>query len=105
MLFAIGIRHVGETVAKKLARNVGSMERLAVLSQEELVQIEEVGSVIAKSIIDFFAVEGNRAIVGKLKEHGVSMEVDPDTVKPIGDKLKGLSFVVSGVSEFQPRQE
>ena len=97
VLFAIGIRHVGETVAKKLARSVGSMERLAALSQEELVQIEEVGTVIAQSIIDFFAVEGNRAIVAKLREHGVSMEVDPDTVKPIGDKLKGLSFVVSGV--------
>lgn len=97
VLFAIGIRHVGETVAKKLARAVGNMERLATMSMDELVQIEEVGTVIAQSIIDFFAVEGNRTIVEKLREYGISMEVDPDTIKPIGDKLKGLSFVVSGV--------
>ena len=97
VLFAIGIRHVGETVAKKIARSVGSMERLAQMPLLELVGIDEVGAVIAQSIVDFFAMEGNRAIVAKLKAHGLRMEADASATGPIGDKLKGLTFVVSGV--------
>lgn len=97
VLFAIGIRHVGETVAKKIARGVGSMDRLMAMTKEELVAIEEVGSVIAQSILDFFAVEGNRALVERLRQEGIRMEVDPASVRHVGDKLKGLTFVVSGV--------
>ena len=97
VLFAIGIRHVGETVAKKIARGAGSMERLAAMTQEELVQLDEVGPVIAESIVDFFAVQGNREIVDRLRQHGLRMELDPSEVVLAGDKLKGLTFVVSGV--------
>jgi len=97
VLFAIGIRHVGETVAKKIARSVGSMERLATMSQEELTAIDVVGPVIAESIIDFFAVGGNRAILERLRTQGLCMELDPSEVVSVGDRLKGLSFVVSGV--------
>jgi len=97
VLFAIGIRHVGETVAKKIARSVGSMEKLAQMPLLELVGLDEVGAVIAQSIIDFFAVQGNRDIVDRLKIHGLRMEVDPSATGPVGDKLKGLTFVVSGV--------
>jgi DNA ligase (NAD+) len=97
VLFAIGIRHVGETVAKKIARAVGSMDRLMRMTKEELVAIEEVGAVIAQSILDFFAVEGNRSLVERLRQQGVRMEVDPTSVRTVGDKLKGLTFVVSGV--------
>jgi DNA ligase (NAD+) len=97
VLFAIGIRHVGETVAKKIARSVGSMDRLASMAKEELTAVDEVGGVIADSIIDFFAVEGNRSIVQRLKEKGLRMEVDPSAAQPVGDKLKGKTFVVSGV--------
>lgn len=97
VLFAIGIRHVGETVAKKIARAVGSMERLAVMTQEDLVALPEVGPVIAESIADFFAVPGNRGIVDRLRQHGVRMELDPSEMVIAGDKLKGLTFVVSGV--------
>ena len=97
VLFAIGIRHVGETVAKRIARAVGSMERLAAMSQADLQGIDVVGPVIAESIVDFFAVEGNRDIVDRLRKHGVRMELDPSEVKVVGDKLKGLTFVVSGV--------
>jgi len=97
VLFAIGIRHVGETVAKKIARSVGSMERLATMSQEELTAIDVVGPVIAESIVDFFAVEGNRAILERLRRQGLRMELDPSEVVSVGDRLKGLSFVVSGV--------
>jgi len=97
VLFAIGIRHVGETVAKKIARAVGSMERLMSMTREELVTLDEVGGVIADSIIDFFAVEGNRIIVQRLKGKGLRMEVDASAAQPVGDKLKGKTFVVSGV--------
>jgi len=97
VLFAIGIRHVGETVARKLARAVGSMERLMAMTQEELTAIEEVGPKIAESIADFFAVEGNRAIIDRLRGHGLCMALAPSEVQEVGDRLKGLSFVVSGV--------
>lgn len=97
VLFAIGIRHVGETVAKKIARSVGAMDKLATMSQEELTTIDEVGPVIAESIVDFFAVEGNRTIVDRLRSQGLRMGLDPSEVVAVGDRLKGLSFVVSGV--------
>ena len=97
VLFALGIRHVGETVAKKIARAVVAMDRLMTMTKEELMAVEEVGEVIAQSILDFFAVEGNLQIVQRLRQHGVKMEVDPSTVRVVGNKLKGLTFVVSGV--------
>lgn len=97
VLFAIGIRHVGETVAKKLARAAGSMEKLGSMSKEELVTIDEVGPVIAESIVDFFAVEGNRAMLDRLRENGLRFELDPSEVQSVGERLNGLSFVVSGV--------
>ena len=97
VLFAIGIRHVGETVARRLARAAGSMERLAAMTQADLEGIDVVGPVIAESIVDFFAVEGNRDIIERLRKQGVRMELDPSEVKVVGDKLKGRTFVVSGV--------
>ena len=97
VLFAIGIRHVGETVARKLARAVGSLDRLMTMTQEELTAIDEVGPKIAESIVDFFAVEGNRAIIDRLRTHGLRMALDPSEVQEVGEKLKGLTFVVSGV--------
>jgi len=99
VLFAVGIRHVGETVARKIARAVGSMDRLAAMTQLDLVAIDVVGPVIAESIVDFFAVEGNRVMIDRLGDHGVRMELDPSEVVVVGDKLKGLTFVVSGVFE------
>ena len=96
-LFALGIRHVGETVAKKLARAVGSMDRLMTMTKEELTVIDEVGPAIAESIVDFFAVPANREVVERLKQHGLRMEMDPSEMVIAGDKLKGKTFVVSGV--------
>ncbi|HRD53908.1 MAG TPA: NAD-dependent DNA ligase LigA [Flavobacteriales bacterium] len=96
VLFALGIRHVGETVAKKIARGAMSMERLMSMSKEDLLGIEEVGAVIAESIIDFFAVPGNQRIVERLRQQGLRMEMEASE-GPASDKLKGLSIVVSGV--------
>lgn len=99
VLFALGIRHVGETVAKKIARGVTDIDRLMAMTPLELVAVDEVGGVIAESIADFFAVEGNRRIVERLRAAGLRFAIDPAQRKPVGDKLKGLSFVVSGVFE------
>lgn len=97
VLFALGIRHVGETVAKKIARAVLTIDRLQEMKTIDLVGIDEVGEVIAQSVLDFFAVEGNRNIVHRLRMAGLRCEVDASQQQPVGDKLKGLSFVVSGV--------
>lgn len=96
VLFAIGIRHVGETVAKKLARGLGSMDALMTATKEQLMGVGEVGEVIADSVIGFFAVPGNREVVERLKAAGLRMEVEASAA-PTSDKLKGLTIVVSGV--------
>ena len=97
VLFALGIRHVGETVAKKIARAVIDIDRLMAMSKEALTAIDEVGEVIAQSIIDFFAVDGTRRIVDRLRAAGLKFAIDAAQQRPVGDKLKGLSIVVSGV--------
>ncbi len=97
VLFALGIRHVGETVAKKVVRAVGDIDRLAAMAAEELTAIDEVGAVIAESIVDFFAVEGNRNIIDRLKAAGLKFAVEATDDKPRSELLKGLSIVVSGV--------
>ncbi|HNO06788.1 MAG TPA: NAD-dependent DNA ligase LigA, partial [Flavobacteriales bacterium] len=97
VLFALGIRHVGETVAKKIARAVGSIDRLMTMPKEELLSLDEVGDVIAQSITDFFAAAGNRRIVERLRLAGLRFQVEPSQQHVAGDKLKGLTFVVSGV--------
>ncbi len=97
VLFAIGIRHVGETVAKKVAQAVGDIDKLMSMSKEELTALDEVGPVIAESIVDFFAVPGNRVILERLRAYGLHLALDPSELKVSGDKLKGSTFVVSGV--------
>lgn len=97
VLFALGIRHVGETVAKKIARAVGHIDRLMHMTVTDLMGIDEVGEVIAQSIIDFFSAEGNTRMVERLRAAGLRFEVDAAQQQPAGEKLKGLTFVVSGV--------
>jgi DNA ligase (NAD+) len=99
VLFALGIRHVGETVAKKIARAVGSIDKLVAMTPEELTGIDEVGAVIAASIRDFLGAEGNRRIVDRLKATGLRFELDQEQQKPRSERLKGLNIVVSGVFE------
>ena len=96
VLFAIGIRHVGETVAKKLARRIGSMDALMNATREQLLGLDEVGAVIAESVIGFFAVPGNREVVERLRAAGLRMEAEAQAA-PLSAKLSGLTFVVSGV--------
>lgn len=105
VLFAIGIRFVGETVAKKLARAFGSMERLENASFEELIAVDEIGEKIARSILRFFANEQCRALVKRLKEAGLQMEIVVDESIERTDKLVGKSIVISGVFTQHSRNE
>ncbi len=105
VLFAIGIRFVGETVAKKLARAFGSMERLENATFEELIAVDEIGEKIAQSILRFFSNEQCRTLVARLKEAGLQMEVVVDETIERTDRLAGKSIVISGVFAQHSRNE
>ena len=105
VLFAIGIRFVGETVAKKLARAFGSMERIECATFEELVAVDEIGEKIAQSILQFFANEQCRTLVARLREAGLQMEIVVDESIEHTDKLAGKSIVISGVFAQHSRNE
>jgi len=103
LIFALGIRHVGEEMAEILAQQFGSIDRLANASQEELLSIPTVGPKIAESIITFFRQEENRRIIERLKEAGVRLE--EEAIKPQELPLAGQEFVVTGRLEAFSRQE
>ena len=97
VLFALGIRFVGETVAKKLANHFGSLDALREASIESLLTAEEVGEKIAQSIHQFFAIPENRELIERLKQAGLQMEVDLSNKVLVSSRLEGKTFVVSGV--------
>jgi DNA ligase (NAD+) len=101
VLFALGIRFVGETVAKKLAKHFKDIDSIAKASFEQLIEAEEIGDKIAQSIIDWFANENNRNIIERLKKSGLRLEMDATESNKASDLLAGKTFVVSGVfSQF-----
>jgi DNA ligase (NAD+) len=105
VLFAIGIRYVGETVAKKLARHFKSIDNLQKATFEELIQAEDVGEKIANSIIKYFKDEHNIEIINRLKKHGLKFSLTEEQLQSMSDKLAGLKFVVSGVFHDFSRDE
>ena len=105
VLFALGIRYVGETVAKKLAKHFKNIDALAAASEEELVNVDEIGERIAWSVVDFFKAESNKEIVQRLKEYGVQLEISAEKLANQTDLLNGNSFVISGVFEKVSRNE
>lgn len=105
VLYAVGIRHVGETTAKKIAKKVKSLNVLMSASHEELLHIDEVGAIIAESIADYFGNEKNRQIIERLKNAGLQFELSEEQMKAGGDKLKGLTFVISGVFNKHSRDQ
>lgn len=104
VLFALGIRYVGETVAKKLALGFKNMEALATAGFEQLCNVDEIGEKIARSILDWFSREENRNLVERLKAHGLQFVLDDALLVKNSDKLAGLSVVISGVFS-RPRDE
>ena len=104
VLFALGIKYVGETTAKLIAKAMGSIDNIINASLEELTDIEEVGGKIALSIKDFFADERNIIIINKLKEAGLQFEQEKKEVSE-NQVLSGMSIVVSGVFSTMSRDE
>lgn len=105
VLFAIGIRYVGETVAKKLAKHFKSMQAIRQASFEELVAVDEIGDKIAASIISFFEEERNRELVDTLTNNGLQMEMAEEESTLKSASLNGMTFVVSGVFQQFSRNE
>jgi len=97
VLFAIGIRFVGETVAKKLAKHYKSIDAIASASMEDLEKVDEIGVKIAESVVAFFASEENNSIIEKLRLYGVQLEISAEKLANQTNKLEGKAFVVSGV--------
>jgi len=95
VLFALGIRYVGETIAKKLAEAVKSIDNLAKATFNELIAIDEIGDKIAESIIKFFNNEKNIELIDSLKNAGLIF-IEEENISPVSDKLNGISIVVSG---------
>lgn len=105
VLYGLGIRFVGETVAKRLASAFHSMEQLEQASFEDLTAVDEIGERIARSIIAYFADERNRTLVNRLKEYGLQMSVPEEKLANRSEKLKGLSIVISGTFAKHSRDE
>jgi DNA ligase (NAD+) len=103
VLFALGIRFVGETVAKKLARYFKTMDAIATASFEQLIEAEEIGDKIAQSILDWFAIDDNRNIINRLRSAGIQLAISEDENAPTSNVLEGLTFVVSGVFQHFSR--
>ncbi|MCD8418210.1 NAD-dependent DNA ligase LigA [Tenacibaculum finnmarkense genomovar finnmarkense] len=105
VLFALGIRFVGETVAKKLAKHFKSIDNLMTASLETLISVDEIGDRIAESIIEFSNDLGNIQLINRLKLHGVQLEVSVESLENQTDKLVEKVFVVSGVFHQMTRNE
>ena len=105
VLFGLGIRYVGETVAKKLAKAYKNIDALMVATANELEMVDEIGERIAESVVNFFEEEKNRDIINQLKEFGLQFSLTDKQLDGQTDKLKGQTFVVSGVFEKVSRTE
>ncbi|MEE1898156.1 NAD-dependent DNA ligase LigA [Flavobacterium rakeshii] len=105
VLYALGIRYVGETVAKKLAKHYKTIDNLATASLTDLILVDEIGEKIAQSVVDFFANTENVRLIERLKGYGVQLEAVAKEDTSVSDKLAGKTLVVSGVFEKFSRDE
>lgn len=105
VLYALGIRYVGETVAKKLAKHYKSIDAIAEATHDDLINVDEIGVKIAESVTDFFNVEMNKEIIARLKGFGVQLEISAEKLASQTNKLDGSIFVVSGVFHIVSRNE
>lgn len=105
VLFALGIRYVGETVARILVNAFKSIDNLKNATFEDLIQVDEIGDKIAQSLIEFFFDAGNRERIEKLKKVGLKFEVSDSKINKLSDKFEGKSIVISGIFEKHTREE
>jgi DNA ligase (NAD+) len=104
VLFGLGIRYVGETVAKKLAKHYKNIDQIVAATEEELVEVDEIGVKIAESVVAFFTKAEHQETVMRLKSYGVQLEISAEKLASQTDTLAGKNFVVSGVFEM-PRND
>ena len=105
VLFGLGIRYVGETVAKKLAKHYKSIKALSEATLEGLETVDEIGVKIAESVVAFFKKEANIKMVSRLMQYGVQLELSEEALSNQTTQLQGLRFVVSGIFETVSREE
>jgi DNA ligase (NAD+) len=105
VLFALGIRYVGETVAKKLAKHYKTISALSQASMMDLILVDEIGDRIAQSVIEFFENQDNTKIIERLQSFGVQFEIVEKFNPDATDLLIGKTFVVSGVFELFSRDD
>jgi DNA ligase (NAD+) len=105
VLYALGIRYVGETVAKKLAKHYKSIDAIAEATHDDLINVDEIGVKIAESVIEFFNSDTNREILNRLLNFGVQLEISAEKLANQTNKLEGNIFVVSGVFHTVSRDE
>ena len=104
-LYALGIRYVGETVAKRLTQAFHSIDDLMNASFEQLISVGEIGEVIARSVIDYFSIESNRLLVERLKNYGVQFVLREEEIAEKTNKLNAQTFVISGTFTLHSRDE
>jgi DNA ligase (NAD+) len=105
VLFGLGIRYVGQTVAKKLAISFRSIDALAKANIDTLIEVDEIGTRIAESVVEFFTSLSNIQIIDRLKAHGLQFKSQLNHFKSLSNKLDGKSFVISGVFFLHSRDE
>jgi len=105
VLFALGIRFVGETVAKKLAKHYKNIDALMQADYNELINVDEIGDKIALSIRSFFKDEGNLQLINRLKDYGLQFAVEMKESTQVSNKFEGMTMVVSGKFETFSRDE
>ena len=105
VLFALGIRFVGATVAKRLARAFGNIDALMSATLQELTAVDEIGERIATSVMAYFEKPSNMELVNRLREAGLKFELEEEVVQNRTDILAGKSIVISGVFKYHSRDE
>jgi DNA ligase (NAD+) len=105
VLFALGIRFVGETVAKTLVKKLHSIENIKTANKDELTEIDEIGERIADSVVDWFSKEEHIQLIEKLKEFGLQFQISEDKISNRTDILSGLNIIISGTFEKHSRDE
>lgn len=105
VVFALGIRFVGETIAKKLATAFKTIEKLETATFEELIAVDEIGERIAQSVLNYFSDERNVEIVTRLKQYGLQMSLSEEKLQAVGDALAGMAIVISGTFTQYSRDE
>lgn len=105
VLFALGIRHVGRTVAEILAKHFKTIDNLKNATYDQLIDVPEIGERIAQSVINYFSIDKNNEEISRLKEAGVKMQIEEKESTQVSNALNGQSFVVSGVFENFGRDE